>query len=317
MFKLSDLSIKQKFTISDSVQIIKQATGLDLTIDDLLDYCDDLHIYLHIDIDKLSILEQELLHQSFKSGGVILSEKGKSKIITNEKNRIYLNSLKFSVFGEIEAQEDKKGAFNFVDFPVITGMFGIANKNYFSRKKRIDYENGYFFFNQLLPPILKYSDIQVTEIINGIKSEDDNSYCEFFQIRLSKIPVSNQNVFMTRHSLEDFINKMLFPDEFKEFQSNEAISTLKQRITELEQQLEELKQKQTQATQPPITDEDINKLTYRPDVLLKFIKEIINPELLEGDGKLPTYSRLYTKLSHKYPKKRVTTKNTIKKYLSQ
>ncbi|QBQ63867.1 hypothetical protein EXH44_06280 [Actinobacillus indolicus] len=261
MFQLSDLSIKQKFTISESIQIIKQETGLDLTIDDLLDYCDDLQIYLHIDIDKLSVLEQELLYQSFKRGVVVLSESGKSKIITNDKNRIYLNSLKFSIFGEIENQEDKRGAFHFVDFPVMKGIFGIANKNSFSRKKRVDYENGYFFFNQLLPPILKYRDIQLTEIINGIENEEDCSYWKLFQIRLGKIPVSNQNVFMTRCSLEDFINKMPFPDKFKESQTDEIISTLNQRITELEQQLEELKQKLAQATQSPTVD---NSQNYNP-----------------------------------------------------
>lgn len=109
-------------------------------------------------------------------------------------------------------------------------------------------------------------------------------------------------------------NKQL-KSKIEELSKNSNSLSQTNRIVELEQQLEELKQ--AQATQPPITDEDINELTYKPDVLLKFIEEIINPELLEEDGKLPTYSRLYTKLSHKYPKKRVTTKNTMKKYLSQ
>ncbi|MDG6339185.1 hypothetical protein P9995_03240 [Glaesserella parasuis] len=106
------------------------------------------------------------------------------------------------------------------------------------------------------------------------------------------------------------------PDEIARL--NAIIEQQAETIAILEAEVESLKKTETaQATQPPIADEDINKPTYNPDVLLKFIEEIINPELLEEDGKLPTYSRLYTKLSHKYPKKRVTTKNTIKKYLSQ
>ncbi len=69
-----------------------------------------------------------------------------------------------------------------------------------------------------------------------------------------------------------------------------------------------------------LTDEDINELKYNPDVLLKFIKEIIDPALLEENGELPTYSRLHTKIVRKFSHikgYRETSKNTMGKYLSQ
>lgn len=53
------------------------------------------------------------------------------------------------------------------------------------------------------------------------------------------------------------------------------------------------------------------------DKLAEFIELIINPTLLEN-GKLPTYSKLYSKLDHTYRGKRsIPAKNTIKKYLNQ
>lgn len=58
---------------------------------------------------------------------------------------------------------------------------------------------------------------------------------------------------------------------------------------------------------PPKTD---------ADKLADFIELVFNPDLLDN-GKIPTYSRLHTKLTAKYRDRKITAKNTIKKYLNQ
>lgn len=59
-----------------------------------------------------------------------------------------------------------------------------------------------------------------------------------------------------------------------------------------------------------------NKRNYKEETLREFIELIIDPSLLEINGELPSYSRLHTKLQHKYPNRRITSKNTIKKLLN-
>lgn len=58
---------------------------------------------------------------------------------------------------------------------------------------------------------------------------------------------------------------------------------------------------------PPKTD---------ADKLADFIELVFNPDLLDN-GKIPTYSRLHTRLTAKYRDRKITAKNTIKKYLNQ
>lgn len=54
------------------------------------------------------------------------------------------------------------------------------------------------------------------------------------------------------------------------------------------------------------------------DKLADFISLIINPELLDKNGEIPSYSRLHSKLDTKHKGKRlIPSKNTIKKYLNQ
>lgn len=65
-----------------------------------------------------------------------------------------------------------------------------------------------------------------------------------------------------------------------------------------------------------LIDEDIGTFTYKPDTLMKFIEDIINPDLLDN-GKIPSYSKLHTKISLTHKNRDVVSKNTIKKYLSQ
>lgn len=54
---------------------------------------------------------------------------------------------------------------------------------------------------------------------------------------------------------------------------------------------------------------------FNAEKLRDFIELIIDPSLLDN-GELPSYSRLHTKLQHKYPNRRITSKNTIKKFLN-
>ncbi|RDE83832.1 hypothetical protein [Aggregatibacter kilianii] len=54
------------------------------------------------------------------------------------------------------------------------------------------------------------------------------------------------------------------------------------------------------------------------DKLADFISLIIDPELLDENGEIPSYSRLHSKLDTKHKGKRlIPSKNTIKKYLNQ
>lgn len=179
-----------------------------------------------------------------------------------------------------------------------------GNRYNYNPYRDMDYQRVCFSIEDIKRVLgLDFSMYKKDGVVKKLSQEEINNYTK------------NDNATGSFDEFIDELNTELNQESYTELEQQNK--TQANRIAELEQQLEELKQKLTQATQPPITDEDINKPTYNPDVLLKFIKEIINPELLEEDGKLPTYSRLYTKLSHKYPKKRVTTKNTIKKYLSQ
>ncbi|HDR0968567.1 TPA: hypothetical protein R4350_001915 [Pasteurella multocida] len=57
-------------------------------------------------------------------------------------------------------------------------------------------------------------------------------------------------------------------------------------------------------------------INYTSETLREFIELIIDPALLENNGQIPTYSRLHSKLQNKYRNKRITSKNTIKKYLN-
>lgn len=76
------------------------------------------------------------------------------------------------------------------------------------------------------------------------------------------------------------------------------------------------KKEPEQAQNTHLIDEDITTFTYNPDTLIKFIEDIINPDLLEN-GKIPSYSKLHTKISLTNRNKNVVSKNTIRKYLSQ
>lgn len=76
------------------------------------------------------------------------------------------------------------------------------------------------------------------------------------------------------------------------------------------------KKEPEQAQNTHLIDEDIATFTYKPDTLIKFIEDIINPDLLEN-GEIPSYSKLHTKISLTHKNKNVVSKNTIKKYLSQ
>lgn len=54
------------------------------------------------------------------------------------------------------------------------------------------------------------------------------------------------------------------------------------------------------------------------DKLAEFIELVIDPSLLDEDGKMPTYSRLHSRLNTRYRTgKNIPSKNTIKKYLNQ
>ncbi|MDG6361809.1 hypothetical protein Q7458_01280 [Glaesserella parasuis] len=76
------------------------------------------------------------------------------------------------------------------------------------------------------------------------------------------------------------------------------------------------KKEPEQAQNTHLIDEDITTFTYNPGTLIKFIEDIINPDLLEN-GKIPSYSKLHTKISLTNRNKSVVSKNTIRKYLSQ
>ena len=92
---------------------------------------------------------------------------------------------------------------------------------------------------------------------------------------------------------------------------------LKAKIAELNEQLRAMQEvdnggkvatlSEYEGELPPKTD---------ADKLADFIELVFNPDLLDN-GKIPTYSRLHTKLTAKYRDRKITAKNTIKKYLNQ
>lgn len=89
---------------------------------------------------------------------------------------------------------------------------------------------------------------------------------------------------------------------------NEEIARLKAEIAELKKtETEQSANNVYEGEIPPQTDKD--KLAH-------FIKLIIQRSEFMKDGKLPTYSELYTMLSHKFPNDRILSKNTINKYLN-
>lgn len=102
---------------------------------------------------------------------------------------------------------------------------------------------------------------------------------------------------------------------------------LKTRNTQLEQEITRLQAENEQLRAMQVVDNGGNVATLSEyegelppktdaDKLADFIELVFNPDLLDN-GKIPTYSRLHTKLTAKYRDRKITAKNTIKKYLNQ
>lgn len=92
------------------------------------------------------------------------------------------------------------------------------------------------------------------------------------------------------------------------FYIDEEIARLNAEIAELKKtEKEQSANNAYEGEIPPQTDKD---------KLANFIKLIIQRSEFMKDGKLPTYSELYTMLSHKFPNERIPSKNTINKYLN-
>lgn len=102
---------------------------------------------------------------------------------------------------------------------------------------------------------------------------------------------------------------------------------LETRNAQLEQEIARLQAENEQLRAMQVVDNGGNVATLSEyegelppktdaDKLADFIELVFNPDLLDN-GKIPTYSRLHTKLTAKYRDRKITAKNTIKKYLNQ
>ncbi|WGE31517.1 hypothetical protein NYR60_06530 [Actinobacillus genomosp. 2] len=86
-------------------------------------------------------------------------------------------------------------------------------------------------------------------------------------------------------------------------------------IARLNAEIAELKKTEIAQAKDNVYEGEIPLQTDR-DKLAHFIKLIIQKSEFMKDCGMPTYSELYTMLSHKFPNERIPSKNTLNKYLN-
>lgn len=103
MFKLSSLSVKKRFSISESIEIIKQATGSELTINELIQEQDSFSIQFNIDLNTLSKTEKDFIKTGYIKSFVTLLD----NLNLEDANNIFIRDKYVYIWAKIKSIKGK------------------------------------------------------------------------------------------------------------------------------------------------------------------------------------------------------------------